>query len=153
MHSIAVSSLKIKRRTFFFFFSRDSNCFQLKTQGSLFPSSELPNPHLCTQWAEAAFAKYKAQSTELEGTGGGYEGDTALPVGWGLAASTARWHNPKQCLCQGDLEAGLAPSTGPAPLDRPRNQPRALPQFSIPSPSHCEANSKERTTPCMAEHR
>lgn len=92
---------KIKRSSFFFFFSRDSDCLQLKTQGSLFPSSELPNPHLCTRWAEAAFAKYKAQSTEWEGTGGGREGSTALPAGWRLAAGAAWWHKPKQCLGQG----------------------------------------------------
>lgn len=157
MHSIAVSSLKIKRRTSFFF-SRDSDCLQLKTQGSLFPSSELPNPHLCTRWAEAAFAKYKAQSTESEGTGGGYEGGTALPAGWGLAEGTAWWHNPRQCLWQGaggvrgiwrhwgQLEANLAPRAGTAHLDRPRNQPKASSRLSIPSPPHPKARGKDNAT-------
>lgn len=53
----------------------------------------------------------------------------------------------------GQLEASLAPSTGTACLDRPRNQPRASPQLSIPSPFHPKANSQERALPHTPEQR
>lgn len=56
--------LKIKRRTFLF---GDSDCLQLKTPGSLFPSSKLPKLHLCTPWAEAALSKDKGKASSWKG--------------------------------------------------------------------------------------